>query len=569
MKLSKRILALVLCTAMALGATACGKPAASGSASTATPAASGSTAAAGDDSNLNPVGTFPIVKTPEEYTIFSITAPNVEDMETNDFTKFYEEKTGIKIKWELATRDNWKEKLNLALSTNDYPDAIMWFSPDLPKYGVKEGVFIQLDDLIEENMPNYVKMLGDSINTTRQTDGHIYSVGGVNECYHCMYAKKMWVNTMWLEKMDMEVPTTTEEFYNVCKKFLEINPKGIAIGGTVPGKGWHSSFEEFLLNSFTLAQAGSQSFNDWTVVDGSGKVITTANTEAYKEGVAWLKELYDLGAIYEGDFTQTEEQLKTLVNQPDEPVLFLSTGTISNHIDAVANNELYGHYEVMSPLKGPKGVQNATYMKYSGVSDGGGLVITDKCENPAALLRWADWFYTTEGSLSSQFGAEEGKDWVLAPEGKVGLNGEPALYEILNIYSAEPQNHDWQDVGMPARPNDFRLGSATDADVDMKSADGLEALLYYSSKEKMEPYAQDPTVMDVLPGLKFTDEETTSIQTIGVEVAKSIAENRVAFITGKRDLDKEWDAYVKELDSMGLQTLLEVYQAAYDRQMKQ
>lgn len=566
MKLAKRILALVCCTAVTLTMASCAAPAPSGS--IATSGATSGTAAPAENTNLNPVGTFPIVKTPEEYTIFSISAPNVEDMETNDFTKFYEEKTGIKIKWELATRDNWKEKLNLALSTNDYPDAIMWFSPDLAKYGVKEGVFIQLDDLIEENMPNYIKMLGDNINVTRQTDGHIYSVGGVNECYHCMYAKKMWVNTMWLEKMEMEVPTTTEEFEAACANFLELNPKGIAIGGTVPGKGWHASFEEFLLNSFTLAQAGSQSFNDWTVVDGSGKVMTTANTAAYKDGVAWLKKLYDMGAIYEGNFTQTEEQLKTLVNQPDEPVLFLTTGTISNHIDATANPEMYRHYDVMSPLKGPTGVQNTTFMKYSGISDGGGLIITDKCENPAALLRWADWFYTTEGSLSSQFGAEEGKDWVLKPEGKVGLNGEAAWYDVLNIYSAEPQNHDWQDVGMAARPNDFRLSSATDADVDQKTADGLEALLYYSSKEKMEPFAQDPTVMDVLPGLKFTDAETTSIQTIGVEVAKSIAENRVAFITGTRNLEADWDTYVKELDSMGLQTLLEVYQAAYDRQMK-
>lgn len=562
MKLTKRILAIAICLTMVLAMAGCGGGA----------AASGSAAAAAAPSdNLNPVGTFPIVKTPEEFTIFSITAPNVEDMNTNDFTKFYEEKTGIKIKWELATRDNWKEKLNLALSTNDYPDAIMWFSPDLAKYGVKEGIFIQLDDLLEENAPNYMKMVGDNLGVMRQTDGHMYSMGGVNECYHCMYGKKMWVNTMWLEKMEMEVPTTTEEFYEVCKKFLEINPKGIAIGGTAPGKGWHSSFEEFLLNSFTLAQAKSQSgstnFSDWTVVNGDGKVMTTATTDEYKEGVKWLKSLYDLGAIYEGNFTQTEEQLKTLVNQPDEPVLFLNAGTISNDIDVTANPELYGHYEVISPLKGPNGVQNTTFMKYDGVSAGGGFVITDKCKNPAALIRWADWFYTTEGSLSSQFGAEEGKDWTLAPEGKVGLNGETALYEVVNKYSGEPQNHDWQDVGLAARPNDFRLGSATNIDVDWGTAEGLEAMLYYSSKDKMEPYAQDPKVMDVLPTLKFTDEEISKIQTIGVEVEKSISENRVAFITGTLDIEKDWDTYLKGLESMGLPTLIETYQVAYDRQM--
>ena len=46
-----------------------------------------------------------------------------------------------------------------------------------------------------------------------------YAICGLNECYHCMYAKKMWVNTYWLDKMGIDVPTTTDEFYDACKKF--------------------------------------------------------------------------------------------------------------------------------------------------------------------------------------------------------------------------------------------------------------------------------------------------------------------------------------------------------------
>ena len=549
-----RIIALALCCILALSLAACGGKQSSSAAAQSDP-----------QELLNDVGTYPIVKTPVELRVFTISAPNVEDLATNDFTKFLEKKTGVKLIFETATRDNWKEKLNLALSTNDYPDMVMWFEPDMAKYGVKEGIFIQLDDLIEPNMPNYIKAIGDNIGITRQTDGHIYSVGSINDCYHCMYAKKMWVNTMWLEKMGVEVPTTTEEFYDVCKKFMEMNPNGIAVGGA--NAGWHAKFEEFLMNSFTLSPGKTQNFGDETVVDGSGKVFSTANTDAYKNGLAYMKSLYDLGAIYEGNFTQTEEQLKTLVNQKDEPVLFLPTGTISNHIDAAANPELYSHYQVMAPLKGPDGTQNATFMKYSGVSEGG-FAITDKCKYPEVALRWADYFYTTEGSLSAQFGADEGKDWVLNPKDKVGLNGEPALYQVLNPYSGEPQNHDWQDVSIASRPAVFRLGEATDPNVDLTSPEGLEALLYRSSKEKMEPYAQDPTKIDLLPQLKLTDAESSEIQTIGVEVEKYIAESRVAFITGKKSLDKDWASYVSDLEKLGLPTLLKVYQTAYDRQMK-
>lgn len=31
------------------------------------------------------------------------------------------------------------------------------------------------------------------------------------------------------------------------------------------------------------------------------------------------------------------------------------------------------------------------------------------------------------------------------------------------------------------------------------------------------------------------------------------------------DIDADWDSYISKLDSMGLQTILDVYQAAYDR----
>ena len=79
--------------------------------------------------------------------------PNVEDFATNDFTKFMEEKTGIKINFETGSRDDWETKLNLAFSTGDYPDMIMFASPSQAKYGVKEGILLQLDDLIEANMP--------------------------------------------------------------------------------------------------------------------------------------------------------------------------------------------------------------------------------------------------------------------------------------------------------------------------------------------------------------------------------------------------------------------------------
>lgn len=50
-----------------------------------------------------------------------------------------------------------------------------------------------------------------------------------------------------------------------------------------------------------------------------------------------------------------------------------------------------------------------------------------------------------------------------------------------------------------------------------------------------------------------------------VEIKSKVEEMRSQFITGVADIDKQWDAYVNELNAMGLDEVLKVYQASYDR----
>ena len=427
---------------------------------------------------LTEAGTYPIVPEGEELTLtcFTMTMPNVENFETNDFTKYLEDLTGVHIEWVTAGRDDWQEKLNMMLSSGDYPDMLLGLSPDLAKFGVKEQIIVPMDEYInEENMPNYMKLYGDRLDLSRETDGQIYSLIAENDCYHCSYGRKMWINTKHLEEMGVEMPTTTDEFLEVCKKFKEYKPDGIAVLGSAPGQGWYSEFENFLMGSFILPPSTSYTLDrrDKTAVTWDGEIVCVAQDDRYREFLKYANTLYNEGALYDGDFTQTEEQMKSIINQDGAPVLAFTTGTISNCIDVTSNPDLYAQYEAMSPLKGPDGTQLTTYFKYLSINDGN-FSITDTCKSPEAALRWADFFYSEIGDLASQYGADEGKDWVLNPEGKFGLNGEPAKYEILNKYSAETQNHDWQDLGIRVAPAEYRLGAAVEQDVDVKGPDGLE-----------------------------------------------------------------------------------------------
>ena len=510
---------------------------------------------------------YPIAEPGEiNFEVFTMSMPNVEDLNTNDFTKYLEDLTGISVEFRTGGRDDWEDKLNMDLNSGDYADIILGVAPNIARYGVKEGMFIQLDDyLTEDIVPNYLeKMSLYGLDMTRETDGHIYSLADINVCYHCMYGRKMWVNKRYLDEMGVDIPTTTEEFYDVCAKFLEYKPDGIAVAGAATG--WFSRMQDWLINAFVLMPPKSATLlvRDTIALNSdTGEMECVATDDRYKEAMKWIKSLYDLGAIYDGDFTQTSEQMKTLVNQPDEPVLFFTLGTISDAIDAATNPDFYRDYVCMAPIAGPDGTRIAYETPNPGVSSGA-FVITDKCENPEAALRWIDFFYSEIGDLCSQYGAEEGVDWVLNPEGKVGLDGEPADYEVLNLYTSETQNHDWQDIGIRVAPADYRLGQAVDADVDPYAPEGLERLLFDASKELYEPYAGTGNIV-ALDELKLTDEEMTDVSVAAVEVEKIIEETSVAFMTGTKDIDAEWDSYVDSLERAGLADLLAVYETAYAR----
>jgi len=69
-------------------------------------------------------------------------------------------------------------------------------------------------------------------------------------------------------------------------------------------------------------------------------------------------------------------------------------------------------------------------------------------------------------------------------------------------------------------------------------------------------------VADYLP---LTTEETKNISGIKAPLTTYVEESIGGFLTGLKDLDKDWVSYLNELDKIGYKDLLKVYQGAYDR----
>ena len=118
-------------------------------------------------------------------------------------------------------------------------------------------MIVPLNDLIEEHAPHIKEVLENNeyykaMNTA--PDGKIYGLTGLNECFHCSYPNKMWINTKWLEQLGLAKPTTPEEFKAVLEAFKTQDPNGNGKADEVPLSGSVENFGvhviPYLMNGF-------------------------------------------------------------------------------------------------------------------------------------------------------------------------------------------------------------------------------------------------------------------------------------------------------------------------------
>ncbi|UUZ87014.1 extracellular solute-binding protein [Paenibacillus sp. P26] len=152
-------------------------------------------------------------------------------------------------------QSNAGDKKKLLLASGDYP--AVFLSGDLTQaeqidYG-KQGVLKPLNDLIDKYGVEIKKAFQqdpDLKKSITAPDGKIYALPHINECFHCWYSQKVWINTTWLKKLNLQMPTTTEEFYQVLKAFKTQDPNGNGKQDEIPLSGadktWHGNPAPFL-----------------------------------------------------------------------------------------------------------------------------------------------------------------------------------------------------------------------------------------------------------------------------------------------------------------------------------
>lgn len=510
---------------------------------------------------VSPAGQFPIVEDKITLRVMIGANPAVEDFYTNEFTKYFEELTNIRVEWEIVPASMGAEKLNLALASGELPDVIMMMdvTPEQQALYGQQGVLLPLNDFIEEYGVNTKKMFEESPlvkGTITSADGNIYALPAPNECYHCSMRQKMWIYEPWLTELGLDMPTTTDEFYDVLKAFKERDPNKNNQADEIPFSGAPQqgqtstltiSVENFLMNAFTYAPFTRLYVNE------EGKVDVPFTKDGWKEGLAYLHKLYKDGLMDPQALTRDPGQLVQLGENPDVAILGAVSGpnmSVVTQLNGASGR--WKEYVAVPPLKGPSGLQVTQYDPYQVAP--GKFVITHKATNPEAAFRFADALYDRENTLRSTIG-EPDVDWRWAEAGEIALNGEAAVYKDMSAFGVT-QNKHWSQSGIAYRPHSLRLGAVVNSD------NPLETILYEETKNKYEPYQVD--VERILPPLNLSVDQSQEIADLSKTIYDYTNEMMARFIIGDADLDAEWDKYLKTLDSMNLARYLDIYQEAYE-----
>lgn len=582
--MKKKTVSLLVAACMAMSAlTGCGDSNTDGqqaSVSTAqsneTQGSAGSTDASaetGAHGIYSAPGELPIVNEPITLTVL---AP--QDGENSRYdnlqTQELEELTGIHLEWIVVADSDIKTKLNLLLSSGEAPDIIMTgvgSSNRLDKAAVaslgNQGLIIPLNQYYDTVSVGYqaafeeLPGLRDYITTP---NGNIYDMPNVDGSLHVQYNMKCWINTQWLENLNLSMPTTTEEFYEVLKAFKEQDANGngdpndeIPLSAVTSGAG--TQIDGFLMNPFQLTPE-----NDRLYVD-NGVVTYSPVQDEYQEGLRFLQRLYKEGLLNPESFTQDKNHQVEVNESGDEPVIgcFLAQRPgYACDLSTEPYSKKWEQYQSLAPLKGPDGTAIAAWNPYI-MYESGMLFISNQCKEPEAAFRLIDYLATTEGTYRSAFGVE-GEDWRMAEPGELGLDGKQALVTMLPEARASSDNIRWDQLAGLVRTPEICAGVTTNPDPyadGVRPLDGRQVVMYKGSQEH-ELVQQD--ISSVMPDLFMEDQYIDEMAQLKTAITDCTREYIVAFITGSKDIDKDWDSYKAALESNGLSRYLEILQMAYD-----
>lgn len=456
--------------------------------------------------------------------------------------KAIEEATGVKLNWDLISTEVKDEQFNLVMTSGDLPDVMAYYEgkkgfTSINKFGI-QGAFLPLEDLIRENAPNLKAALLDDPKVKEAimaSDGNIYYIPMLS----ALNAARGWyIRYDWLEAVGKDVPTTTEELYDVLLAFKNEDPNGNGEADEIPMV-FRRRGDDAFYNLGALAYAFDAD-PGWIV--RNGKVVFGPAEAQYIDYLNYVAKLYNEGLIDEEILTRSGNARDDLFGKNMAGAIhdwFASTAGLNDKLDSEIDGFNLRH---MAPPIGTA-KEPFTRIQMSKVRGDGGWSISHSNADPVATIKMMDYLFSNEGSKLVNFGIEN--------DTYVTEGGKPVYTDKI---TSDPDNGFHESLvtyGMQ-----WKIGLQQDIEYEKQFANAIATAARIDY--------MDNFIIDEFPLLSFTEDEQMVIDDKFSQIKLYTAEMSARALVGAISPSEFAQAF-DELNNMGLKDVTAIYQAAYDR----
>jgi putative aldouronate transport system substrate-binding protein len=321
------------------------------------------------------------------------------DLYQSAWNKGYEDELGITLNyaWIAMGNDDNYHRVNVALTSGDIPDIMVVSKEQLP--------LLAQSDLINKNLKSiydqYATPLtydvqhggGNMAFDSATFNGQLIAIPNTDASIDT--ASFLFIRRDWLEKLELEVPTTLDDLYQVMKAFKENDPDGNGIDDTYGLMLTKNFLTEGVAEAIGIFN-GFHAYPTAWVQDKNGTLVYGSTLPEVKEALTYLNRLYTEGLIDPEFAAKTPNATVELSNNNKvgvqygkmwNPIWPLQT-TLDNHPEAnwQAFKLLSNDHKTPQTLIGLK-VRNY-------------FVVRKDFEHPEALIKLINFFTEKQNTLN-------------------------------------------------------------------------------------------------------------------------------------------------------------------------
>lgn len=470
---------------------------------------------------------------------------------------------GLKLELDLIESDQYETTINNQLAAGlDYD--FVYITPLSTKTRIslaESGKLQPLNEIWNQyGQPETKEFFeeGEGSNVVKLNileDGNIYWVstaiiGSYDDSYFGSFTMPM-IRWDWLQKLGLDMPESADDLYNALKAFQENDMNGNGVADEVASLGL-SDFGSGLAQLFGVGNAIA--YVDYY----TGEFSSPWYDENVKEYIKFMQKLYAEGLLAdESDDTTSasaENKLSMVFDWAletwNEPGIIVADGDAAPYYVGVHCEMLEG----VNPLIArQQGIQKAGY----------DYAATDLAD-PEAVAIYLDYIASDEYAILSEFGIE-GYSFDYDENGEIVQYTDSDISEVQMIVKTPAL---WVNNGIAPRVQKVDRKQ----EVDMTKSAGYEMGYPEEGFEKKVELIRDiyenedkyyyASMSTNLP--VATVEENDAVDEFYTDLETRSEEILMNLIMGIYSLD-DWDSYIEDLQELGLDRLIEIYQTRYDR----